>query len=567
MRTLSSLLLILLTILTGCTPGPTDPRLFQINEISETSPREALDSLRVIIPDELTEPDRHFYDFLSVKVADKAYVAHTSDSLILRVIDYESRHKKLCRFPEALYYGGRVFSDLGDYPTALRYFQDAMELIPKGHPDLNLRANIVSQYGGLLNKLRLYDEAIPFVNESIEIDRQLNDTVNEVYDLLLAGCITMRASKFDLAKEYINQAFRKSSKLPIHLHYYASMYMGAVNFYTDNIDSARTYIYRTFESVSDQARNSALAYGAEIYKASGMVDSAYWCASRLINSRDTLNKRFGYKILLSPEVISKVDNDSLQHYFTEYTKALNGILNDNSNLLAVTQHSAYNYDLHKREREKSEKRNITLTYWILGAASLILLLSYLALILKYSYNKTRLRLRDAIENINRLEHSLKSKNESIRQADYEYLDYTQNSVEELRKTLRSKLYSLYSSGNQSASIAPAILTSTAYTKLEDHIKSSRHIKDDSPLWRELEEAVIASSPNFKTNLQLLVGGKLTMNDLQTSILIKCGVTPTQMTILLNRAKGTIASRRESLGLRVFDQKTATKVIDGIIRLL
>jgi hypothetical protein len=40
-----------------------------------------------------------------------------------------------------------------------------------------------------------------------------------------------------------------------------------------------------------------------------------------------------------------------------------------------------------------------------------------------------------------------------------------------------------------------------------------------------------------------------------------------MTNLLNRSKGAIVSRRESLCFRVFDEKLGTKVIDGIVRLL
>lgn len=79
-----------------------------------------LDSIKY---DGLSDHDRHFFDFLSIKANDKAYVRHESDSLILDVIDYYSSHNKDNIYPEALYYGGRVFSDLGDLPTALRYFR------------------------------------------------------------------------------------------------------------------------------------------------------------------------------------------------------------------------------------------------------------------------------------------------------------------------------------------------------------------------------------------------------------------------------------------------------------
>ncbi|MDE5786764.1 MAG: tetratricopeptide repeat protein [Duncaniella sp.] len=566
MRTLSPIILILLAILTGCTHGSSDSRLLQINELSYTSPGEALDSLKAIDPDELTEHDRHFYDFLSVKVPDKAYVPHTSDSLILRVIDYESRHKNLGRYPEALYYGGRVYSDLGDYPTALRSFQDAMDLIPKGDPDLNLRANIVSQYAVLLTKLRLYDEAIPFVSESIEIDRLLNDSVNEVYDLHLLGYILMTKEDYIRADSIFTLALNKSLTLSPARKAKSSMYKAAVKLYIGQLDSARLYINGTANSVVPMARNSALAYSARIYLASEIYDSAYTCASELIHSNDFTNKRIGYQIILDPKLIKRLHPDTIRLYYNDYLKILNNFLNENDVRLAVDQHSLYNYNIHKREREKSEKRNQFLIYSIVGSALVITCLVCIVLLLKYRNKKNILQLRDAIENINRLERSLYAK-DSAQNIDTEYFGVEGNSIANLREKLRNKLYQLYTTCSKSTFPSLAILNSEPYAKLQNYINSNKSLSENDPIWDKLEEVILTESPKFKTNLRLLVGGRLTMNDLQTSILIKCGVTPTQMSQLFNRSKGAIVSRRESLGLRVFDQKTATKVIDGIIRLL
>lgn len=88
-----------------------------------------------------------------------------------------------------------------------------------------------------------------------------------------------------------------------------------------------------------------------------------------------------------------------------------------------------------------------------------------------------------------------------------------------------------------------------------------------PFGHDLEHVVLESSPGFKTNLTLLTLGKLTTLDLHTALLIKCGIKPSQMTILLGRSNGAIISRRETLCLKVLDQKMGVKVIDHIIRLL
>ena len=133
------ILLILLLTFTCCKDKPSDLRLSRVESLSSKSPKEALDSLGAINYDLLSDADKHYYDFLSVKVADKAYITHSTDSLILNVIDFESKHQSNGRYPEALYYGGRVYSDLGDYPTSLYFFQKANDEVSPESTDLKCR--------------------------------------------------------------------------------------------------------------------------------------------------------------------------------------------------------------------------------------------------------------------------------------------------------------------------------------------------------------------------------------------------------------------------------------------
>jgi hypothetical protein len=146
-------------------------------------------------------------------------------------------------------------------------------------------------------------------------------------------------------------------------------------------------------------------------------------------------------------------------------------------------------------------------------------------------------------------------------------DNNDNTLSELRNQLRNKVYTLHEQNGGKSLISPQLLHSEAYQQLQNYLAKGMELKENDNLWTNLEEAIHKSSPNFEKTLRLLVGGKLNSYDLHTSILIKCGVTPTQMTILLNRSKGAIVSRRESLCIRIFDKKLGTKVIDNIIRLL
>lgn len=163
-------IILVLTVLSGCHHA--DRRLTAVDAAIDLSPLAALDSLATIDRAALGEADRNYYDFLSVKAADKAYVVHTTDTVILRVIDYAAEHRSHGYYPEALYYGGRVYSDLGDYPTALTYFHQALDELPDDAANRKLRGNIISQTYRLLAALSLYSESLPYIEKVIEMERQ-----------------------------------------------------------------------------------------------------------------------------------------------------------------------------------------------------------------------------------------------------------------------------------------------------------------------------------------------------------------------------------------------------------
>ena len=109
---------LLIILIASCDRTPLNPILVELEEMADTMPEVALDSLHRISKEYLSKADNVYYDFLSVKLADKAIINHTSDSVIVPVIDYYSSHGTKERYAEALYYGGRVYHDIGDFPSA-----------------------------------------------------------------------------------------------------------------------------------------------------------------------------------------------------------------------------------------------------------------------------------------------------------------------------------------------------------------------------------------------------------------------------------------------------------------
>ncbi len=551
---------ILAMLAASCTRRSTDERLGRIAQYVGNQPRKALAALDSIDYPALATHDRHFYDFLRIKASDKAYIDHTSDSLVLDVIRWYEANPQYGLYPDALYYGGRVYCDLGDKPTALRYFQQALDLLSETTDKTALRASVVSQTAQLLDKLRLYKEAIPYIKESIRMDRMLKDTLNEIHDLHLLGLTEIHDSDYMEAVKAFRVVLAKSKGYSKELHTMSRMYLGAAKYHAGDMDSALLLVRNTPDSLPELTDGGTIAYAARIYQRAGIPDTARYYAERLIHYPQSNNKVTAYQILLSPELSGVICQDSLLSYVREYSSLINQEWNENSNQLALDRQNIYNYDLHEREREKAEADNRKLIVAIFAILSLVMILAIIILYLKNRNKAQRLELRDAIDNVSRLKQRLSLvENTSLPLA-------SSPNTAQLREELKNALCSLQKNQPQ-AMLSQVIMQSSVYNELQNKIKHESPLQDTDPFWDELERIVLQDSPEFKTNLRILTRGKLSAIDLHTALLIKCHIAPSHMSILLGRTRSTIATRRQSLCLKIFDQKMDMEVIDGVIWLL
>lgn len=492
-------------LMVGCSEIEHDTRLKEIAEIVSDSPQEALFRLDSIACETLSESDRHYYDFLTIKAKDKAYIDHASDSLILDVICYYDNKSSDPLYAEALYYGGRVYSDLGDVPTALRYFHKALDNIPEDSRSLNLKARILSQTGRLLQSISFYDEAIPYIEKSNDILESVNDTINLVHNLQLLGGTYLRARKYHLAEYNFIRALELSRNLPESFKAKSRLYLADIKYEEGQLDSALNLIRDTPDIVNPIARNRALASMSDIYLAKGILDSAYLYAHKLIKSPDSHNKVIGYQNLLLPELQKFIPLDTIYQYIDEYRGLLENYYDSNQSQLTVNQHNFYNYQLHEREKLSAQKEKETFLKWlyIISIVAVILVITVLAL--NINRKKQQLRLHEALDNISKLKSSLNNHTlaESSENSPKDIAKET--TTESLRNRLRDELLGMYNNNNERVEISSAILQSEAYKELQSYVTTGKIIPLDSQLWGLLESAVIESSPKFKYNLQLLTG--------------------------------------------------------------
>ncbi len=568
---------IIMTMLAcSCRQHIQDSRFEAINDNIEKDAQAALDSLIDINPESLDKESRYYRDFLIIKASDKAYITHTSDSTILDVIEHAKTHNT-DYYAESLYYGGRVYSDLGDFPSALRYFQEAAEKLPPKKENLQLRANILSQTGRLFNRLRIYDKASEQLEKVIQIDREINDTTNIFLDIEFLITNHIRNCNFSQARDLIYKTL-EDPDIPVLYRRNFTILLGYILYKIGDTQEATNIIRNIAHPLNDKDRSELIAFKAQIYNKAGVYDTAYILAKQLINHPSFSNRRIGYGLLVSTGLRHMSPVDSLFHYMTLYADDLEKYYDENVNQATLLQNAHYNYDVHKRGKEQLLKDNSNLILSLIIISVFVLLILIAFLLIKNRNQRKIILLQEALENIRMLKpESLSSERQETEEPNNSYSpDKTEESihektiptVNELRTKLRDKLKEQAASAGTDSTVSAQIIQSDIYTQIQEWLRLEKVIPDNKKFWEKVQALITDNAPNFISNLNLLTGGRqLSATEFRTVLLIRLGFQPQQIAILLGRVKATIVSCRNSISLKIFDQKIGTKEIDAIIRVL
>lgn len=393
MKTTLPYCLIILFILSCC--GKSDNRVYleSVNAIAQTDGRRALSMLDSVKDRDYNTSDRAFYDLLTVKARDNANLTHPNDSLIKRIIMFYGDNGS-DRYAEALYYGGRVYSDLGDHLTALKYYQKSLDRLPDDKDPDGLRRNVLRRLARLLIEKRLYSQAVPYLDEVIKIDKIENDGSNLPFDYELLGQAYANQKDYDNAEFYIKQALdaeKNSGK--DNVAYFNSLLAG-IKLYKGENDTALTLIRDYIDDVPADVKPSVGAEASEIYYKNNMFDTAYYYARKIVEDSRLENKRAGYRMLMKPEIQNLIPRDTLLSYYKEYNMIMEDYIDDVQDVLI--QNSRYNYEQHEREYKEAKDSQDDLMAWVL-ILGIVLFMCVLPLWVFWGYAKTGMWLR--LENL------------------------------------------------------------------------------------------------------------------------------------------------------------------------
>lgn len=588
----AALAVIALTAVLLWRPNP-DERLKNVDSLSCCNPDSAIHALKDIDPATLSSADRDYYDLLRVKVTDKAYVTHTSDSLILSVLSRLKASDPYGLYPEALYYGGRVYSDLGDKPTAIAYFEQALDVMPVNASTLNKRSALISQTGRLLQSMRLNSQAIPYLQKGVEMSEQRKDSVNLPYDYLLLGTTYAGQERYDEA----NTCYAKALSLCRNDADSAWMEaeLASVLYEKDEIDSALALVRGVPERSTDSlTRSYCVAVAAKIYSRAGISDTALMYARRILEFGDTAYFSGVYYLLLRPEVRHNLDQDSVEIYFDRYLGLLEDNYKENDVKAVAMQNSLYNYTHHQQQAARLKKDKVVLSYVILGLA--VILLLFISLFLWYSYRKAQRMfvLQHLVSYLQfqlvqmteqnlilaslpphqlpapSAEHMLESQHEPIQDSNPEPApageqlpDASLPTKEELEQRVNELLDKI--NNNQTVNLVPKVLQEADfYPAIEKLLETRKPIIEKSGLWERIETVVLSVSPNFKKNLAAVMTKKMDDKDYRLALLIKCEFNFAEIATLLSKAANTITYRRDKLFEKIIKGRIAkSKLIDWI----
>lgn len=580
-------------LLAGCSGKPGDARLLEISEKVSDHPEDMLARLDSIEVGSLDEADRYFHALLTIKAQDKAFIRHTSDSVVVKVIDYYSRHKGSGLYTEALYYGGRVYSDIGDAPTALRYFHDALDALPDGM-DNAFRGRILSQAGDLLNSLHLYNEASGYLKNAITIFLQMEDSISAMRSIQFLGAVEMHAGHIDSADHYFRKAREIGSGISHRDTVIQDMYMAGTRLYRGDISDALRRIRLVLRSIPEKKRDIVYSYAAQIYLKAGIPDTAYLYSVALTKSGNNDRRKTGYGMLLRPELRRYSSTDSLLSFAIAHEKTLDEYLSRHDGQQVEIQSSLYNYEVHERDRRKAEESKQRYMYAAGFALIFVLILFVGLLYLRNRKMKLRIDYHKSLDNIEQLRNTLSSTEYMLRKYEktFEELDdekklrqkekkegmpYEENynigavkketEEDRVRERLKERLLALQRAGKAKKNDPKEILSSTVYDRLQEVIESKTALKVDDKVWVEIENAVLHVSSDFKSNLSLLIGGKIKSDVYHMALLVRCGFGPTDTGTLLGRSKGAVSSRRGYICEKIFGEKYGGRVMDDIINLL
>ena len=573
------LLLCVLLCFVSCGHKPYPQSLVTADSLTSVDPDSAIALLKSMEDTMQAEPEatQMYYRLLCIKADDKAYIPHTSDSLVLPVLHYYIDKDDKRHLSEAYYYAGRVYRDLGDAPQALGYFEKALEVLP-ADGGYKLKSKIYSQMATLLAYQGLYAEALELYESGGRCDSILKDSVGMVFKFRDIANMYIELGKRDSALI----RFEKANQLSLQLQrtdLFNMIQSQLAALYTElhEYDLARTALHNALRDIERPNKSGIYSIAACFYDAINKTDSAVWYYNQLLDFGTVYAKKIAYHRLLEL-AISKNDMKEAAVYFHGNRLYADSIQQLTKTETVQQMHSLYNYQLRDREnvRLKEENRNQAFWIWITAGGLLIAILAHIAY-RQYSKRKN-LELQQQLDKLRTIEKENQEKIESLERQKFEKeelekslskMDISNDSIEKRKigqkiELLNHILQQKTIENEQEKEAQEYLFNSDLYKQLQERVNSARgkaYITAEE--WELLKSLITPAYPLFFERL-LSLHAAPNNNELHVCILLKLQFRPADIARLLELKPESISSIRKRLYRKVTNENGTPELWDKII---
>ena len=571
------LFFLLLFLFAACRPARYPQVLQEADSLASACPDSAvalLHGLRAEMAEE-RRAVQMYYRLLCIKAQDKAYIPHTSDSAVLSVLHYYEERKDRRHLPEAYYYAGRVYRDLGDAPQALDYFGKALEAMPQDGM-LPLRGKVLSQMGTLFYRQSMYPEALEMYQNSLKCKIIIKDSIGMAFSLRDMGDTYIGLGNKDSTLYYLLQANRICEALrDSTLVYTIQITLASIYAERKEFDAARTFLQRALQTTPEQEKASVYVTAGIWHQMQSQLDSAATYYKAAIRCGSAYAQKIAYGNL-SQIALAQGDPDAAIQYLKRSNAYADSVQISINTEGIRRMYALYNYQLREKEnsrlREANARKTQNIVYLALGAG--LLLVGSGAF-----YRKRKKQWKAQWENAENLRKEAYRRSAQFVQDNRAEMEKLQKKIRQLQRDLKDKGSMLEELERQKAILAntnqQALLEQDKRKLAEEGLFNSdiylhfrQQLEEEAPHltpqdWNDLQEQLDACYDGFTRKLHTL-HQRLSPKELQTCMLIKARFSNTEIGKLTHTSLEGVSSRRSRLYEKVFHEKKGAKEWDTFI---
>lgn len=573
------------------------PRILTVvDSLTYVNPDSAIILLRQLESSIAKEPEatQMYYQLLIIKAEDKACITHTSDSLIKQVLNYYEGEKDKEHLPEAYYYAGRVYIDLGDAPQALAYLQKVIK-VSKGSTNYRLVSMTYNQIGVLYLYQRIYDKALDVFKGAYQYTTLSGDSTLIVYNLRNIGRAYTQLNNVDSTSYYYKRAGQIAEKInDPHLVSTVNQEMAGFYRHLGKYGKAFEILKAAHRPKSDPA--SYYTVLANLYYEAGKIDSAQYYYTQLLSTGNSYDNKGGYYYDQQGgcKGLSKIARQQGRlaealGYMDKYLAYTDSLQKANDEEGVRNVNALYNYQLREKENHRLEEIAQKQKIWIvlLSASIVIILIIIFAAGIIYRQRKKQRKiqaerqqekLKEIVDEQYRSSRQFIAENEKRIEKLKEKLQNTESQKDELGKNLQEGEKELLELINRQIETKQKIqaLSETAFRESQIYkdfyhiagMPNAENISEKQKItpkdWEELIVVINRTYNNFTGRLQTLYPS-ISEHELRICMLIKIAIPPVGIAKLTAHSKQAITSSRKKLYEKTHNQPGTPDLWDNFIQ--